>query len=120
MMKTKIACVSCGEFFEPEPKEIRAFIEKRADRRYLRRIPFTQEMRAQFKDREAYVEFLLLAYCPYCREVKFGSVGTQQLPKGELSEVKYLRNFEDEARSQGGHDIREDQDVYPVLAENED
>ncbi len=118
-MKTKISCVSCREFFEPDPKEIRDFIEKRADKKYLRRIPFTQEMRAQFKDREGYVEFLLLAYCPYCRDVKFGQPGKQLHLKGELPEDKYLKDFENEARAQGGYEISETPDVYPVLAEDE-
>lgn len=118
-MKTKVACVSCGEFTEPDPKEIRAFIEKRADKKYLRRIPFTKEMQAQFKDREGYVEFVLLAYCPYCREVKFGQMGKQAFPKGDLPEDKYLRDFEHEARVQGGYEISEIPDVYPVVVDDE-
>jgi hypothetical protein len=101
-MKTRIACVSCGEFFESEIQEVSEFIAHGADAGFLKRIPFPPEYHKQIKSRKEYLVFLLMAYCPYCREVKFGRATSPELPREGLSEAKYLRDFKRETRKNGG------------------
>ena len=71
-MTLEIACINCGEFFDPDPQEAEKFLDKNADKKYLNRIPFPQDLKDIYETREEYIVSLLIAYCPYCREVKFG------------------------------------------------
>jgi hypothetical protein len=118
-MKTRIACVSCGEFFEPEPQEVNEFITNGADANFLKRIPFPPEYRKQIKTRKEYLAFLLMAYCPYCREVKFGRATSPELPRETLSEAKYLRDFKREARKNGGFQTVDTSADFIALVDDE-
>jgi len=125
-MKTKIACVSCGDFFEPEPQEINEFIANGADAGFLKRIPFfpdkrylRHKYRKKFKTRKEYMVFILMAYCPYCREVKFGRATSPKLPREGLSEAKYLRGFKNEIRKNGGFQTVDTSQDFIALVEDE-
>ncbi|MCJ7828408.1 MAG: hypothetical protein MUP81_01545 [Dehalococcoidia bacterium] len=126
-MKTKIACVSCGEFFEAEIQEVNEFIAHGADAGFLKRIPFPPEYRKQIKTRKEYLVFLLMAYCPYCREVKFGRATCPELPREglcgrawiRLSEAKYLRAFKNEIRKNGGFQTVDTSQDFIALVDDE-
>jgi len=137
-MQTKIACVSCGEFFEPEVEEVQEFIAGRADGKFLKRIVLEIQrcssnlsqyrMQSQGlgygKTIKDYLVLILMAYCPYCREVKFSKVACPNLPsrghaRGKLSEEKYLRAFRREINRNGGFQIRPIPEDYITLAKDE-
>jgi len=71
-MAFKVACVNCGDFFLPDEQEVFQFIDQNADEKFLKKIPFPQELKRIHKTRRKYIAFLLNAYCPYCRTVLFG------------------------------------------------
>jgi len=126
-MKTKIACVSCGDFFEPEPQEVRAFIAYDADEGFLWRVlseikrygPIPPEYRQTVEKRKEYLAIMLMAYCPYCRTVKFGKAACPDLPRGRLSETKYIRALRREINKNGGFQIKPIPDDYVSLVDDE-
>lgn len=126
-MRTKIACVSCGEFFEPELSDVQEFIADRADGGFLKRIllaikrcsSIPPKYRKQIETQKEYLVFLLMTYCPYCREVKFGRATCPELPREKLSEEKYLQEFRKEINRNGGFQIKLIPKDYIALVDDE-
>jgi len=116
----RISCIYCNDFFTPSAAEVSEFIKYRADAKYLRRIPFPKDQAAKYETREAFVSSLLVACCPYCREVKFGRAASPDLPDGNVGIDKYLKCIESEFRKNGGADIRDIPEDYIALVNDED
>ena len=118
-MPINIACVSCGTFFEPDPDELKTFIVEQADLKYLRRIPFPPQYHDQYESRESFVASLLMGYCPYCREVKFGRAASPGLPNDKLAVERYIRAFKTEMKKHGGYQVVESPDYVALVDTDE-
>jgi len=103
----KIACVRCNDYFELIPGEAFEFIREKADIKYLKRVKFPKDKRRFFRTRENYIKALIEYHCPYCREVVFGKpfIFDYTKNRAKLSEDKYLKAIEKEARDSKGFSI---------------
>jgi len=127
-MKTRIACVSCSEFFEPDIQEVDEFIARSADAKVLAKLlaelerhpSIPPEYRQTIEQLQKYMAFLLMTYCPYCREVKFGKATCPELPRGRLSEAKYVQGLRREINKNGGFQIRPIPEDYVALVDDAD
>jgi hypothetical protein len=116
-MTTEIACLKCGEFFKPSFNEVAHFLSSRADIKYLKRIPFKEQYKKEFKTKERFIISLLFCYCPYCREVMFGKLTRVENNTGGLTEEKYLSILTNEFRRLSGMQIKIIPDDFIYLEE---
>lgn len=117
----QIACVNCQEFFDPDEVEVLAFIKNHADLNYLHRIKIPPKHKREFTDGKNLIQFLLLAYCPYCREVRFGTPLEAPIPRGGLSREKYYRGIlSDLTKKSGFHVEYHEDEPLEFIWEDED
>lgn len=116
----RVGCINCKEFFEPDEAEVLDFIKIHADLDYLHRIKIPPQYKRKFTSGKSLVLYLLLAHCPYCREVKFGHAIEQRLPNENISRDRYLRHFYSELTKQAGFHIEFHEDEPVELIDDED
>ena len=103
-MNIEIACLRCKDFFGLIPEEVEAFIEKRADKKYLERRKIPEQYIKYFRTRKNFIKNLIEYHCPYCREVVFSKPFVKAFARGKpkISETEYLKETEREMKAHGG------------------